>query len=33
MMDDNRIQTITAPEQLFDTELLLDVFDEAIDGY
>ena len=28
MMDDNRIQTITAPEQLFDTELLLDVFDE-----
>ena len=28
MIDDNRIQTITAPEQLFDTELLLDVFDE-----
>lgn len=28
MMDDNRIDTITAPEQLFDTELLLDVFDD-----
>ena len=28
MIDDNRIQTIIDPEQLFDTELLLDVFDE-----